>query len=92
MLPREHWSRIPKSLLESRWVEDASGEKKPEIIVFDALVAFHEGEENDSGHMRKILRLRLRTLAKKYGLTIIMVHHVSKPSSQPIRGLWGMQN
>lgn len=32
VIPREHWGRIPKSLLGSRWVEDESGNKKPEII------------------------------------------------------------
>jgi len=52
-----------------------SGEHKP-LIVFDSLIAFHEGSEQDASETRRFLD-QFRRLAN-LGATVLVVHHTGK--------------
>lgn len=52
---------------------------KPEILILDALRAFHTANENNSDEMAILMRHIIRPLAKRHGiLATILLHHTSK--------------
>jgi hypothetical protein len=65
---------------------------RPDVLILDALRAFHGGDENDSRHMALVFRHTLRALARKYGLTILLIHHTSKGSEEAAQNRWGRRN
>lgn len=62
-------------------------ELKP-LFVFDSLVRFHSGDENDAGHMAQVSR-HFRALTA-VGATVVLLHHKGKPTfdgrGSPYRG------
>jgi len=53
--------------------------EQPDVIVFDSLVRFHSGNENDAQDMGKVSRL-LNELRRRHGCAVIVIHHRRKPS------------
>jgi len=52
---------------------------KPEVLILDALRAFHGYDENQSDAMAHLMRKVIRPLIAKHGLaSIIMLHHTAK--------------
>lgn len=52
---------------------------KPEILILDALRAFHAYDENQSDAMAHLMRRVIRPLIEQHGLSsIIMLHHTAK--------------
>lgn len=53
-----------------------------DIVVFDPLVSFHQGaDENSATHMQALM-IALRTIATEADVGIIIVHHTNKPGSK----------
>jgi hypothetical protein len=50
---------------------------RPDVLILDPLVELHGGEENDNGALRNIMAT-FRTLAIKYDLAIVILHHTRK--------------
>jgi hypothetical protein len=53
-----------------------------ELIIFDALVAIHNSEEQDNKGMAYIMRGCLRRLMRDTGAGILLLHHLSKPNDK----------
>jgi AAA domain len=60
---------------ESPLIFDFVGKYKP-LVIFDSLIEFHTGSENDSAETRKFMR-RFRKLAY-LGATVVVLHHTGK--------------
>lgn len=52
---------------------------KPDIVIFDPLMWFHNQDENDNTSMHRVME-KLIELQEDYGHSTILVHHMSKPS------------
>jgi hypothetical protein len=52
------------------------------IIIIDALVAVHGSEEQDNKGMAYIMRGCFRRLMRDTGASILLLHHLSKPSDK----------
>jgi hypothetical protein len=71
----------------------------PRLLVLDPLVRLHRIDENSAGEMSSLLA-ELRTLQRRYGLAIVLVHHLRKNGGyggQALRGsgdlhAWGDSN
>lgn len=67
------------SSLALKQVDSLFAQYQPEIVVFDALRAFHGYSENNSDEMAKLMRHILRPLLRKHSvLNMILLHHTSK--------------
>lgn len=60
-------------------------EYKPEVLAIDPFVKFHHLDENSATEMGLILE-RLRNLIEDFNLSIILIHHEGKDSSNGARG------
>lgn len=49
----------------------------PKLLILDPLVRLHSGDENHSGHVSELL-LFLRQLQRRFGVAIVVTHHVAK--------------
>lgn len=62
---------------------------EPRILLLDPLVRMHRGDENSSSDISRLLGF-LRELNRRYDLSIVLVHHMSKKSrtslGQALRG------
>lgn len=63
---------------------------KPDLLILDPLVRMHAIDENRAGEVAQLLAY-LRSLQRKYGTAIILVHHTRKSGSsgQPGQALRG---
>jgi len=79
----------PRIKLEDDYDYDSLREKikefKPNVIIFDPFVKFHQLDENSSRDMGIVLG-RLRCLIEDFNISIILVHHQGKDSSHGARG------
>lgn len=50
-----------------------------DLIIWDALVAFHSKDENQADQMRYVMRSRLRPLMRATGAAFSVIHHVPGP-------------
>jgi hypothetical protein len=72
-------------------LREAVEQQQPRLMVLDPLVRLHGGDENDSGHIGRLLGF-LRTLQRDYGSSIVLTHHNRKthsrhaPEGQGLRG------
>ncbi len=55
---------------------------KPDLVIFDALVAFHSLPENESHNASRLMRGILGTLAREAKASILVLHHHNKPDSR----------
>lgn len=58
---------------------------KPDVVIFDPFVHFHNSEENSASDMSNVLG-RFRQLIEDYDISIILVHHSGKGYSKDARG------
>lgn len=60
------------------WIEYLKGlAKNHRLLIIDTLRKFHQGEENDSGHMTLLTQV-LDEIASQTGCAILFLHHVNK--------------
>lgn len=64
-------------------------EFKPEVIIFDSLVRFMEGSENDAESCKKVFDFLRTWLKTKPNLTIIILHHLTKANQGGMNALRG---
>jgi hypothetical protein len=50
-----------------------------DLIIFDALIAFHGKDENDAASMRLVMRTYLRPIIRATGAAVLVLHHTAKP-------------
>ena len=62
---------------DRRGLEEALETVKPKLMLLDPLVRLHAGAENHAGHISKLLGY-LRGLQRRFGVAIVLTHHVSK--------------
>ncbi len=60
-------------------------ERKPNVLVIDPFIKFHNLDENSAKDMGIVLE-RLRNLIEDFELSIILIHHLGKISSSGARG------
>jgi hypothetical protein len=58
---------------------------RPEVLVIDPLVRFHNAEENSATEMSQVFGA-LRALMEDFGLSVILVHHCGKDANNKARG------
>ncbi len=63
---------------------------RPDVLVLDPLVRFHQGEENSATDMGCFFRL-LRELMKEFHFAVILIHHAGKNPEQGARGSSAIQ-
>ena len=63
---------------------------RPDVLILDPLVRFHQGEENSATDMGRFFR-RLRKLMKEYHFAVILIHHAGKNLEQGARGSSAIQ-
>jgi RecA-family ATPase len=56
-------------------------EVKPQVLILDPMAQFHLSDENSAQHMSAVIRV-LDRWVEEYGLSIILVHHVSKQNEE----------
>ena len=54
---------------------------KPEVIIIDPLVRFHNAEENSATEMSELFG-KIRSLISEHNISIIIVHHQGKDESK----------
>ena len=59
--------------------------KRPEVLILDPFVRFHNLEENSSTEMTEVLR-RIRQLIDTHGISVILIHHTGKNEAAAARG------
>lgn len=66
------------------------GALQPRLLLLDPLVRLHQANENDAAEMAQLLS-GLRELQKRFGVAVVVVHHVRKNGggAQPGQGLRG---
>jgi len=69
------WNEAQPGGPETKEIESFAKEEHP-LIIFDSLVAFHEGSEQDAGETRDCMN-GFRNLAS-LGATVIVIHHTGK--------------
>ncbi|MEO0851880.1 MAG: AAA family ATPase [Cyanobacteria bacterium J06648_11] len=84
-------------------LEEALNTLRPKLLVLDPLVRLHAGSENSTDHVSRVLGY-LRELQRKFGVAIMLTHHLSKKGKgasvqhgQALRGsgdlhAWGDSN
>lgn len=60
-------------------------EKKPDVLIIDPLIKFHDSDENSSQEMAYVLS-KLRELIEDFNLSIILIHHSGKDAERGARG------
>jgi hypothetical protein len=66
-------------------LKDSIEQHRPEILIIDPLVRFHQGEENSATDMARVFRV-FRNLMEDYELSIVLVHHAGKNVENGARG------
>jgi archaellum biogenesis ATPase FlaH len=69
------WCEVPADGPASVSLMELARAEKP-VLIFDSLIAFHTGDEQDASETRRFLQ-RFRNLAAA-GATIILLHHIGK--------------
>jgi hypothetical protein len=69
------WCEQPPDGPGSESLRDFARAEKP-VLIFDSLIAFHSGDEQDASETRRYLQY-IRDLAAA-GATIILLHHIGK--------------
>lgn len=64
-----------------RLVKESCLHMQIDLIIIDALVAFHMQTENSNDAMRFVMRGLFRRLMRETGAGILLLHHLAKPSS-----------
>ncbi|MHB9019393.1 MAG: AAA family ATPase [Minisyncoccota bacterium] len=72
---RGGWKRVRKLLAKYH----------PDVVFFDPLYKFHDGEENSAKEMKALLD-RFDDLIEEFGCSIVVVHHHGKPSKERSTG------
>ena len=62
-------------------VEAYVADNKPDIVFFDTFGSFHSKNESKSEDMKQITKF-LTTLAKKYNIAVVVMHHTRKGASR----------
>lgn len=57
-------------------------EIKPAWVVIDTLSQFHSREENSNPQMAQLYREKIRPLQTNLGCSVLVLHHLSKPSKE----------
>jgi archaellum biogenesis ATPase FlaH len=73
-----HWCESPADGPASLSLLEFSRAEKP-VLIFDSMIAFHPGDEQDASETRRYLQY-FRNLAAA-GATIILLHHIGKSDS-----------
>ncbi len=60
-------------------LERAIAYHNPDLVVIDSLRGSHRKEEKDSKDMQEIMS-KLVTLAKRFNIAVIIIHHTNKPA------------
>jgi len=60
---------------------------KPDFVVLDSLVRFHERDENSNAEMARFFEKAIKPLAAQFGAGVILLHHLAKPSRDKSREL-----
>ncbi len=63
---------------------------KPEVLILDPLIKFHNCEENSSKEMNVVMT-QLRNLIEDFNISIILVHHMGKSETSGPRGSSAIQ-
>lgn len=61
-------------------VNDVIAGQAPDLVIFDPIINFSSGDENDNSEMRALLRA-IDTLGERYRCAIAVVHHLRKDNS-----------
>lgn len=77
------WTPQPFFGIDSPELRKYAAAVKP-LIVFDSLVRFHKGNENDAGEMAIAMGHFLELT--KAGATVLLLHHAGKDESKNVRG------
>jgi len=77
------WVSLPFPGIGSNELIEYAQEAQP-LIVFDSLVRFHNGNENDNAEMARVMD-GFVGLARK-GATVLVLHHAGKESEKNFRG------
>ena len=78
ILPKDPTQEINlDSPADWNWVERAIEKFRPPLVVIDALSGAHSTEENSNDGMKPLLK-KLCALAQKYGIAIVLIHHLNK--------------
>jgi len=77
------WVSLPFPGIGSKELIEFAEQVRP-LIVFDSLVRFHEGNENDNTEMARVMD-GFVGLARK-GATVLVLHHAGKESEKNFRG------
>jgi len=77
------WVSLPFPGIGSKELLEYAEEAQP-LIVFDSLVRFHKGNENDNTEMARVMD-GFVALARK-GATVVVLHHAGKESEKNFRG------
>lgn len=84
-------------------LEEALEHFKPKLLVLDPFVRVHQGAENNTDHISRVLRY-LREVQRKFSVGVMLTHHLSKKGKgssvqhgQALRGsgdlhAWGDSN
>jgi len=59
-------------------------QQQPDVLIFDPLVRFHNGDENASNEMAAVMGI-LREIIQEFNISIILIHHDTK-SGTAMRG------
>ena len=63
--------------LDREKLEELLQHLAPKLLILDPLVRLHSGAESYVGHIAELFR-HLRLLQRRYGVAILLTHHVSK--------------
>ena len=77
------WSPLPFPGIDSFELKQCAREARP-LIIFDSLVRFHRGDENDNSQMAKVTNAFV-SLARE-GATVILLHHAGRDREKNYRG------
>ena len=58
---------------------------RPSVVVMDSLIRFHSGDENSSRDMSHFFDVS-KTLQSVYGVAMVFLHHIRKPSKDDMEG------
>jgi len=60
-------------------------ELNPDVVIIDSLIRFHDGDENDAGHMAKVFG-QLKRLMNANDCAFVVTHHAGKMNGRSSRG------
>lgn len=76
---------------QQQQLEDLLAERQPKLLILDPLVRLHSGAESYVGHISELFGY-LRKLQRRFGVAILVTHHVAKnrsSGSQPGQAMRG---